>query len=443
MPQQRIRHTLAFLLRRHRRIFFLLLCGLALLWHAVLLQLPQGTENIELNSLENAYAQRQTVNQLLGHSTEPVEDILILGFDHTFQPENYQDLISSEPALALLASGGKVEPDHPIDYDRRLFGLILDRLASAGARLVIFDWFFEGPGPFGDEGNLFFSEQIRRHSDRVLLANLLQFQQRNNLNIVTVRDPYEKLLPDEDALLGFVNVWPDSHGCISRHVPAENTLVLSSPQLATRQLPPDIFSLANAAAMRLGRPAPSDGKSEIINFLGPGGSFNKISVQDIFIPSEWKNRFADGAYFKDKIILVGPYSEIHYKDAFRTPVGAMLGVEIQANCLNNALRAVRGLRRPHLDIFPLRWRLAALLPAPPGQPFHRSPDAPTHPAPVRQLAFSPCLPFRLAQPAFPPLLFLHRRRSGRGAPRLGFPPRPLRTLLDPPPVRLLPRPVRH
>lgn len=340
MPRQKIRHTLAFLLRRHRRIFFLLLAGLPLLWHIVLLQLPQGTENIQLNALENAYAQRQTLNQLLGRSIEPMEDILILGFDHTFRAEDYQDLMPSEPALSLLARGGKVEPDHPINYDRRLFGLILDRLASAGARLVVFDWFFDGPGPFGEEGNLFFAEQIRRHSNQVLLANLLQFQQRDNLNIVTIRDPYEKLLPDEedDALLGFVNVWPDSHGCISRHIPAENTLALSSPQLAARKPPPDVFSLANAAAMRLGHPAPTGSTSEIINFIGPGGSFNKISIQDIFIPSEWKNRFADGAFFKDKIILVGPYSEIHYKDAFRTPVGAMLGVEIQANCLNNALR---------------------------------------------------------------------------------------------------------
>ncbi|EIQ01519.1 family 3 adenylate cyclase [Opitutaceae bacterium TAV1] len=328
------------MIKVRRPFLFLLLALLAVGSHAALMFFGAGAlANFELHTLENSYATQVSAPRTDGQ-------VVIVGFDQTFDPDNYRDLLATQPALALMASARGTR------YDRAIHAHVLERLMEAGARLVLFDFFFEGSG-LTEEGDRLFAASIERHRERVVIGSYIQYELRDGQTTGSIREP-EEIMPmdNPDEVLGFVNVWPDGHGAISRMVLGENTLTLASPALAGRGVLPDIFSLTARGALKAGADLPRDNRARLINYAGGAGTFPTVSVHDLFVPDQWAHRFGNGSYFRDKIIVVGPASEIHWKDAFRTPAGSMLGVEIQANCLGNALH--RSWLR---EAFPGPWAL--------------------------------------------------------------------------------------
>ncbi|MDR2980643.1 MAG: adenylate/guanylate cyclase domain-containing protein [Puniceicoccales bacterium] len=354
-PKENLSKNVITPLITYRRLFFFILTGLVIAAHAILLLIPQGVDHLEIRSLESAYQRRNLIENVLGRRMVKIEDITILGFNHSFNPDNYQDLLDSEPALALLAKPIESrEIEHRaslVSYDRALYAMILEKLAQAGADMIIFDFSFFYPNPGREEGDRMFAESINRWKHKVVLAS--EIKKEGLLTWIT--EP-ENFIPDDnpDEVLGYINITPDVRSSISFAINAYNRTALSSPSTADRNLSPDLFSLSARAAMKLGSPVPDSAKKYLINYAGPDGTFPMVPVQDIFTPSEWTNKFKDGAAFKNKIVFVGPYNELIYKDKFPTPVGSMFGVEIQANCLNNSLKN-NWIR----EILPDYWALIA------------------------------------------------------------------------------------
>jgi adenylate cyclase len=259
----------------------------------------------------------------------------IIGFDKSMKAEDYADLLGSSPTLKLIAQTQGVK------YDRAIFAALLDRLVDAGARQVVFDFVFEGPG-ISESGDKVFAEAIRRHRDKVVIGFDYKITERTKgagsaEKLVSRQEPFEDLLPDDkpEAVLGFVTVWPDSNGSISHMVAREDRLTLSKPEMSAGMSEFEDMSLTARAVAKAGGKIDADNGGRIINFLGQSRTFRMTPVQDVFTPDRWKVDLRAGGLFKDRFVLVGPYSELHYKDAFSTPVGMMLGVEIQANCLRN------------------------------------------------------------------------------------------------------------
>ena len=69
---------------------------------------------------------------------------------------------------------------------------------------------------------------------------------------------------------------------------------------------------------------------------GTARSFATYSVYQIFDPHSWTNNFHDGAFFKDKIVMVGPKGNFK-QDQHQTPLGLMDGAEVHLHSLNAAL----------------------------------------------------------------------------------------------------------
>ncbi len=269
----------------------------------------------------------------------------IVGFDHSMKAGNYAGLLESSPALRLLS-----EPKG-LAYDRAVYAAVLDRLVEAGASVVVFDFFFDGPGP-SESGDRAFAEAIRRHRDKVVIGFDYKFVERATApgraeSVVELRDPYEPLLPEErpESVLGFVTVWPDPDGGISHMAFREDCLTLAKPSLSAGFPSFSDMSLVARAASKLGVAVPDDNRMRIINFAGKDRTFPMTPVQDLFTPDRWSGALRGGGRFRGRPVIVGPYSEVHYKDSFPTPVGRMLGVEVQANCLRNLLDG-SWLRRP-------------------------------------------------------------------------------------------------
>src|SRR5690606_37401351 len=73
-------------------------------------------------------------------------------------------------------------------------------------------------------------------------------------------------------------------------------------------------------------------------FAGPPGTFEPISISTIFQPLIWEHRFQNGAFFKDKIVLIGPEGNWG-KDEIATPFNQLMpGPELHLNAANAAIQ---------------------------------------------------------------------------------------------------------
>lgn len=266
---------------------------------------------------------------------EPFGDVVIVGFDKAFDAESYRsELPVNEPLRKYVEAKGTA-------FDRAVYAHVLDKLVAEGARMVVFDFFFEGKGD-SDSGDQALADAILRHRDKVVIgcrfssAERRTGEENSGFNFALV-DPYEKLIPDErpSEVMGFVDVWPDANGTMSTMKSAESQLTMARPSLSDRVTEWE-YSLSARAAKKLGVAVPEDNRSRIINYAGPWKTIPTYPVIDLLAAKEWET-LSKSKIFKDKVVVVGPYSEIHYKDAFITPYGMMLGVEIQANSLRNFL----------------------------------------------------------------------------------------------------------
>lgn len=283
---------------------------------------------------------------------EPHPDIVILGLDDsafTLQADGFTPEEFSDPSLLALMRDR-------FPWDRTFYAHLMDRLFDAGARLVVFDFVFEGPF----EGDEAFADALERYQDRVVLGARFRYDTsptgEKQLRMIY---PWDDLLPlDDEGMLGFVNVYTESDGILRRAFHAKNQLyeqLRFTGQLHRftgdpAALEPDLFSLAWEAAVKINPElewSPSI-EGRLIDYAGSARHYPIIPVEQIFLENRWRLHFGNGAYFRDKIVLVGPLSEIRFKDRQATPMGVIDGVEVQATLIEGLLndRYFEPLRDP-------------------------------------------------------------------------------------------------
>ncbi len=221
--------------------------------------------------------------------------------------------------------------ERPYPWSREVWAILLDRLFAAGARLVMFDMIFSPP----NDGDPAFREALDRYRDRVVLG--ANFDMGKNAQAVL---PYEELIPPpqlEDDRVGYIIFFAD---LLDQKVRAVR-YTMSDRQLA--DLPPhpsqQIFeSLSARALVKLGRPqdVPRDLASHRIRFSAVG-AYPPKSLYELFDPKLWHFNYGDGAFFKDKIVIIGAASQIQH-DVADTPMSATLpGPVLHLNALAAAL----------------------------------------------------------------------------------------------------------
>jgi adenylate cyclase len=232
------------------------------------------------------------------------------------------DLVAS-PALQKMTAGWP--------WPRDVHAMLIDRLIQAGARVVALDFLF----PSAREGDPALRAVLNKYRDRVVLgSNFADEPTPGAPRSYTLPSP--GLIPDAqtDDRVGYVNFWPDTFGVIRtvkyRMTQSEAFQTAGNGQVyysmaarVLQKIAPGTSILGSARGMRF---APRE---------GPDG-FQPIPLYMLFLPKAWKENFKDGAIFKDKIILVGPYGN-SLKDQMLTPFGLMDGPELHLNAINDAL----------------------------------------------------------------------------------------------------------
>jgi adenylate cyclase len=217
-------------------------------------------------------------------------------------------------------------------WPREVHALVLDRLAQAGARAVAFDFTFPKPKP-GDE---ILRAALDRHRDRVVVAANISYDtylpheeapptfgppSPTLIAESPTRDPrigYDNFLADHDQVIRRANYrWAIEHGVWTSD---------EEHSLAAR-------ALARAGLVNL---APADRAQHRMRFAGPPGTFTPRSIFEIFLPRFWTGNYADGAFFRDKIVVIGATGNWQH-DEHLTPFGLMPGAEIHLNAINAAL----------------------------------------------------------------------------------------------------------
>lgn len=251
----------------------------------------------------------------------PIDDDLVylavdnasIVLDHLWE----EDFEASE-ALRLMKSGWP--------YPRSVYAYILDRLFDAGAKVVILDFLFLTP----TENDFILKASLDKYRDKVVVGANYSNATLPNGNVVIKLDiPYETIITQKDPLdkrIAYVN-FPNDEDDIIRNLDfykANNTTSITARALEILGEDQYIHGIEKRQIIRFGEKA--------------GAGYLPHSVANIFVDSYWENNYQNGDFFKNKIILLGPYGNWS-QDYHMTPVGNMPGPELHLNALAAARHA--------------------------------------------------------------------------------------------------------
>ena len=245
-----------------------------------------------------------------GRKAVAPNDFVFLGID--------QSTLQLPPLTAEEVAGSRafqLMTERPYPWSREVYTLLLDRLFAAGARLVIFDLLFNPP----NDGDAAFHAALDRYRDKVLVG--ANFDMGNVTQEIT---PNAMLIPPpqlQDHRVGFTNFFPDA---IDGKTRAANYRV-TDRQLAGLPAHPsqEVYeSLAARALTKIGhaKDVPNDLRGHMIRFTAPG-AFEPRPLYEVFDPELWHANYGDGAFFKDKIVIVGPSAQVLH-DVVDTPMSS-------------------------------------------------------------------------------------------------------------------------
>jgi adenylate cyclase len=265
-----------------------------------------------------------------GRKTAPPRDFVFLGLDQSTLelPPMTAEEIAGNRAFQLMTA-------RQFPWSREVWAILLDRLFGAGARLVVFDLLFNPP----NDGDPEFHAALDRYRDKVVLGANFDFQNENKRQEIT---PNTALIPPPQLLddrVGYVNFFPDTIDGKTR----ASIYRLTDRQLEGLPAHPSeqIYeSLAARALTKIGRgnDVPRDFRGHMIRFTDPD-AFEARPLYEVFDPELWRANYANGAFFKDKIVMVGPSAQVMH-DVVDTPLspntlGPVLHLQAMAAALGH------------------------------------------------------------------------------------------------------------
>ncbi|MDO8629347.1 MAG: adenylate/guanylate cyclase domain-containing protein, partial [Phycisphaerales bacterium] len=212
-------------------------------------------------------------------------------------------------------------------WPRRLHAALVDKLAAAGAAVIVFDIVFSEPSNKDDDKR--FAESIRRAGNVVLAADRV-YRESSSVRQWIRLDPHQTFT-DAGAQVGLATVALDR-------------------DLVVRQLPESGDALWRTVTVRLIRDHPEItpnlgiAPGSFIRYVGGDHTFPYVSYHEVVKPTG----SIPEDFFKDQVVLIGrdvkasPDAESAQADLFATPFLASTGwltpgAEVHANILETVL----------------------------------------------------------------------------------------------------------
>ncbi|PAW81923.1 MAG: hypothetical protein B9S33_15780 [Pedosphaera sp. Tous-C6FEB] len=278
-----------------------------------------------------------------GRKTPANTNLVLIGFDRL----NYADGFSEGPdgevdsksrALALLRE------DYP--WSREMWALLVERLMQAGAKGIVFDVVFKKRM----ENDELFAAALKKYAGKVAICFIYGEAEQEEGGGLVFEAPNSTLIPvpEEDLFYdprtAYATIWPGEDKVV-RHARfrISETSVLLKLVVPARVHAHDRFqySIASRALQMLGRAdaIPPNEYDHLFRYTDrPGRGFAPHRLNEVLGEHYWRTRYRNGAFFKDKFVLVGPIVEL-LKDYHQTPMAKELmpGPEVHLNIVNAAL----------------------------------------------------------------------------------------------------------
>lgn len=255
-----------------------------------------------------------------GRKTATNPDFLFIGID--------QSTLEMAPLTPEEAANNRafqlITAEPYTSWSREIWALFLDRVFGAGARLVMFDLVFNKLRDENlREGDNAFRAALDRYRDKVVVAANFDFSQVSEIGgVVQTVVPNPVFIPPpqmQDDRVGYVTFFADRLDQKIRGV----RYAITDMQL--RQKPPQPYefpyeALSARGLEKLGRAqdVPRDLNAHLIRFSSLD-AYNPLPLYQVFDEKFWHSNYNDGAFFKDKVIVVGASAQIIH-DMTDTPL---------------------------------------------------------------------------------------------------------------------------
>ena len=269
------------------------------------------------------------------------DDFVLLGIDEASMSLDglSEEEISESESLQLMSQR--------FPWDRRVWAAAIDRLADAGAKLIVVDLVFAEPSdPEADDA---LAAAIARHSDKVILTSVFSplGQREGDRDVYMLAEPYVQFLEsDPEPRIGYANFSQDTRDGTFRVARYRSTLGLENGQPLNGE--PELLSLSGQIIDAMGGEVPTgDRELRFTNKAKTGGTevYASRSLFEIFSEKFWRVNYDDGRFFKDKVVMLGPVAP-RFQDIKRTPVGPLTGPQMH---LQAAACGLEGAFVHHLD----------------------------------------------------------------------------------------------
>ncbi len=271
--------------------------------------------------LSGIWEQEQVFEDFLqreGRKAKTHPEFVFLGID-----QSSLELPPLSPEELASSRGLQLMTERPFPWSREVWALLMDRLFAAGARGVMFDFVCNPP----NDGDPLFRAALDRYKDRVVLG--ANFDESRGMQAVV---PNADVIPPpalQDDRVGFVNFFADSLDRKVRSIRYQ----LTDRLLA--DLPPhpsqEVYDAMSARMLKkIGHEAdsPRDFLPRQFRFSA-NDAYPAQPLYEVFDPKIWNapvpqsqttgHGFGGGAFFKDKIIVVGASSQVAH-DFVATPM---------------------------------------------------------------------------------------------------------------------------
>jgi len=316
-------HVLGKARARPMRLF--LICGIwAVLFALLGSVLPLAPLELAEHALQDAVVRH-------GLKNPTPRDLVFLALD-----ESSLDLSQLEPD-EIAASRALTLMREQFPWSRAVYAEIIEKILGAGAKAIVLDIHFPSPGEGDDE----LRAALQRHGQRTVIASIYEDTGASRSLAAQFRPPADSVLPDgrPGGVVGFASFWPEPDKVVrGAHYRVSDALLLGELQLGKRQLRGRKSGHAGerreslgAAALRKADASARVPDAGLIRFCEPG-SFPVVPLYSIFVPDMWRSNLRDGAFFRDKIVLLGPTAS-RFRDFFRTPIGTRPGPEIHLHAI--------------------------------------------------------------------------------------------------------------
>jgi len=249
-----------------------------------------------------------------GRKTKTHQDFVFVGID-----QESLKLTAVGPEEIQANRAFQLMTERPFPWSREIWALLLDRIVNAGARVVLFDMVFDKP----NDGDSALHATLEQYRAKVVLGANLDFSRLQETGGSAIQVPPNiSLIPApqmKDDRVGYVVFFPDQIDPKIRSA----RYTMTDLQLANQMPEPteeQYLSLSGRALEKIGRSEdlPRDLRAHLIRFSS-ADAYEPEPLWQIFDDRFWHANYHDGAFFKDKIVMVGPSAQIQH-DFVPTPI---------------------------------------------------------------------------------------------------------------------------